>query len=67
MKRRAVEPELSPAIRSHFNVERTAYAWILTCKVCRQRWELKFKGAETLGNLLALLDHARSHDKVRPS
>lgn len=67
MKRRAAEPELSPAIVSHFNVKRTAYAWILTCKVCRQRWELKFKGASHPGNILGLLDHARSHEGVRPS
>lgn len=42
----------------------TKSAWILDCKFngCTKRWHLSHAGAKKPGNLLALLDHARSHD-----
>jgi hypothetical protein len=36
--------------------------WHLHCKVCDAGWSLP-KGNKHPGNLLRLLDHARSHDR----
>lgn len=42
----------------------TATGWRLDCKAqgCAQRYSLTLKGAAHPGNILALLNHARSHE-----
>ncbi len=51
----------------HFEVTATSSGWHLKCRVCGERWSLTYRGAGHAGNVLALLNHAASHTKVRPS
>lgn len=53
--------EKSP-LPDHFDAKSVGGDWHLTCKVCKRRWALP-KNNDHPGNILRLLNHAKSHEK----
>jgi hypothetical protein len=53
--------ETLPPLPDYFNATSVGDLWHLHCKRCDAGWALP-KGNKHPGNVLALLNHARSHD-----
>jgi hypothetical protein len=47
---------------NYYDAKRVGDKWNLTCEVCGKKWSLPI-GNNHPGNILALLDHALSHNK----
>lgn len=47
-------------LRQYYEVEDSGLEWRLRCKRCTSEWGL-LKNAEGIGNILYLLNHAKSH------
>jgi len=56
---------LSAPFPEHFKAESKGKVWHLYCRHCDKGWAL-LKTSNHPGNLLHLLNHARSHAKVKP-
>lgn len=52
------------AIRKYFDVNEQSNNYTIACPHCKAKWELKKRddGQVHVGNILSLLNHARSHD-----
>jgi len=56
-------------IRKYFTVEtapRNPDKWLIICPKCADMWHLD-KSNKHVGNVLHLLNHARSHDEKKPN
>ena len=55
------------SIRKYFTVETAPHQpkkWLIVCPKCSDMWHLA-KDSNHVGNVLHLLNHARSHDEKR--
>jgi hypothetical protein len=59
--------DMMKPIRKYFKVEQAGKAhpkfWLIVCPKCEQMWHLG-KDSKHPGNVLHLLNHARSHDET---
>ena len=64
-----METDMMKPIRKYFEVTeagpRHRQCWLVTCPKCGDMWHLD-KGNPHPGNVLHLLNHARSHDEPKP-
>lgn len=51
-----------PPLEEYFNAKSVGKDWHLYCKKCGQGWKLA-KSSNRPGNILHLLNHARSHEE----
>lgn len=57
-----VEVKKEPDLEAYFKIEEHETEWCYFCKTCKKGWRLS-KESIAPGNLLFLLNHARSHKK----
>jgi uncharacterized C2H2 Zn-finger protein len=60
--------DMMKPIRKYFTVEtapRQKNKWLIECPKCGEMWHLD-KNSKHSGNVLHLLNHARSHDEKKP-
>jgi uncharacterized C2H2 Zn-finger protein len=63
-----MENDMMKPIRKYFEVEtapRQTDKWLISCPKCDAMWHLP-KDNKHGGNVLHLLNHARSHDEPKP-
>lgn len=51
-----------PPLPEYFEAKDKGQNWHLFCRKCGKGWALK-KSSQAVGNLLHLLNHARSHEE----
>jgi len=64
-----MQSDMMTSIRKYFTVEtapRQPKKWLVTCEKCDSMWHLD-KDSKHPGNVLHLLNHARSHDVKKPN
>lgn len=63
-----MKTDMMKPIRKYFTVEqapRQLDKWLIVCPKCSDMWHLDKKSTHP-GNVLHLLNHARSHDAPKP-
>lgn len=56
--------KVPPAIEKYYYVEDKGTKWHLLCPACDEAWSVPKDKAHAIGNILHLLNHARSHDEA---
>lgn len=56
-----------PPLTEYYDVIERKGRWEFRCKRCREGWSLPISDNPHPGNLLTMLNHAKSHDTPAPS